>query len=67
MLVRIAYLFALYSVYGHAAKSTSPAILDPQVNVEKDYTLHATSIYRLKVEQAGANIKDEELKCERLE
>jgi hypothetical protein len=62
LLARIAIAFTLYRVYAHAAKCTATAIFRPQENVRKDHKLHATSLYRLKVEQAVADIKDEDLK-----
>ncbi|KAI0101569.1 glycoside hydrolase family 6 protein [Nemania sp. FL0031] len=63
LLTSIALALTLYSVDAHAAKCTLPAI-NPQINVWRHYTLHPTSVYRAKVEQAVANIKDEDLKAQ---
>ncbi|KAI0437557.1 glycoside hydrolase family 6 protein [Xylaria telfairii] len=58
------FVFALFlhSSNAQVTKCTVPAILDAHENVWKNRTLHPTSLYRLKIEQAVAAIKDEELK-----
>jgi cellulose 1,4-beta-cellobiosidase len=62
LLPLLTMVFGLPTVNSQAAKCSVPAILDAQVNVWKTHTLHATSLYRLEVEQAVADIEDEELK-----
>ncbi|TGJ87842.1 hypothetical protein E0Z10_g917 [Xylaria hypoxylon] len=52
----------LHIVNALVAKCEVPAILNAQANVWKGRTLHPTSLYRLKVEQAVTVIKNEELK-----
>lgn len=62
LLISLALASTPPSASAQAAKCSTPAILDSQVNVWKSRALHATSLYRLKVDQAVAAIRDEELK-----
>ncbi|KAI3319330.1 glycoside hydrolase family 6 protein [Xylariaceae sp. AK1471] len=62
LLTSLTLVLTLGSVSAEATKCSVPAILDAQVNVWKTHNLHPTSLYRLKVEQAVAAIKDEKLR-----
>lgn len=62
LLTNFIFSLLLYSGNAQATKCTIPVILDAHENVWKNRTLHPTSLYRLKVEQAVAAIRDEELK-----
>ncbi|KAI0400804.1 glycoside hydrolase family 6 protein [Xylaria palmicola] len=61
LLTALAVAFTLNAASSRAARCTVPAVLDAKVNVWRNRTLHATSLYREKVEDAVANIKDGEL------
>ncbi|KAI0452314.1 glycoside hydrolase family 6 protein [Xylaria acuta] len=62
LLISFILAFVLHSENAQAAECRVPAILNAHENVWENRTLHPTSLYRLKVEQAVAAIKDEELK-----
>ncbi|KAJ2970465.1 hypothetical protein NUW58_g9688 [Xylaria curta] len=62
LLTGCVWALTLSSTSAQATKCTVPAILDARVNPWKNHTLHPTSLYRQRVEEAVAAIKDQDLK-----
>ncbi|RWA12840.1 hypothetical protein EKO27_g2244 [Xylaria grammica] len=60
----LAIAIALCSFNTLAAQCTARALLNAQENIWKSRTLHPTSLYRLKVEEAVTAINDEDLKSQ---